>query len=477
MNKRLTRKIADLQVQLIDQNPDLYLENAYNSVKNLHIPSNNRYTKKHMWIYTEANRRYSLVGPTDVMTWRFRQVREVHLSTKIIQVRHGEIIGEIIGVSTLDQRNTTLPIISPLSGPVNPVNTKLLKHFLRRGNPDLIRIDPYNDGWLMGILAESDTELENLLDAKSYRDYLYQIVKKDPTALFQFSDSEVAAANPSRFEGIFISYRRADSGTWAHQLAKKIERYYGSLGIYLDVASNRPGRDYRKVIESHLERTNVVVAIIGPKYFVMKDKNGHTRIHTRNDTVRTELRTALQLGKMVCPMLVDDADDPEPSYYPEDLRELAYHHIFKVNSEDDLDHFVASLRPDIMGEHAGEIPKPGEHAIPGIWKTFRENEHDDRRIRTATTYQLIEMGWLLDSGAAETSLRHPDFPQYRLRFDDSAEVVWLEVYQERRWRHNRWLPAHSFLISSATVRSPKLLTLPKDLLKAAANPDVFLDTL
>jgi glycine cleavage system H lipoate-binding protein len=475
MYKKLMKRIADQQVDLLDKSAPEVLENAAAHVDYLYLPPKYRYTEKHMWVDREEGRRFSLVGPTEVMTWRLRSVSEVYLTESIVKARRGEIVGKITGVSAFDRKRTTIPIISPLTGVVNPVNEKLQRRFLRRARPDLIRVDPYNDGWIMAMLGESEEEFQRLLDADAYRSYLRQSVKKDPTSLYQFEDSELAASNPSRMVGIFISYRRADSGDWAYKLAERIERYYGSFGIYLDVASNKPGQDYRTVIDNYLKKTDLVVVLIGPRYFLLKNKSGKTRIHIENDTVRAEVRTSLEQKKLICPVLVDGAGQPEPSDYPEDLRELAYRQSFSIGSEDDLDEFVAMLRPDILGANEGEILKPGEHAIPGIWKTFRDVQNDYPRARTAATYQLIEMGWLLDSSVGEGNLRHPDFPQYRIRFGEPYNMVWLDVHKRSRWNRPSWTSVRGFSITADISHSFKLFSLPKDLKKAAANPDVFLD--
>ena len=473
--KKVKKKIVDQEVELLDMNAPEVLAHASTFVDLLHLPLEYRYTKNHLWVQTEKGRRFSLVGPTEAIAKRFRSVSQVHLPKNIIKARCGEIVGKVIGISAFGHKSATVPIISPLTGVIGAVNDTLHSRFLRRAKPELIRLDPYDDGWMISILGDSEAEFAYLLNADAYRRYLHQLVENDPTFLFQFADSELAASNPSRMAGIFISYRQADSGDWAHRLAERIERYYGSLGVYLDVASNKPGQDYRAVIDSYLKKTELVVVLIGPNYFQLKNKAGKTRIFIETDTVRAEARTALEQKKIVCPVLVDGARQPEPGDYPEDIRELAYRHSFRINSEDDLDEFVATLRPDILRATAGEIQKPGKHAIPGIGKTFRDSQNDYPRARTEATYQLIEMGWLLDSSVGEDSLRHPDFPQYRIRFGEPYNMVWLEVHKPRRWSLYKWRTVCGFQIWGSLSQGSKLFSLPGDLKQAAANPDVFLD--
>ena len=173
-----------------------------------------------------------------------------------------------------------------------------------------------------------------------------------------------------------------------------------------------------------------------------------------------------------CPVLVDGAAQPEPGDCPDDIKELAFRESFRVDSEKDLDDFVAMLRPDVLVAGGGRIQKPGEHAIPGLWATFRDSRNDLPRARTAVTYQLIEMGWLLDSAIGEGSLRHPDFPQYRFRFGPD-NLLWLEVQKRGMLRGEHWEPIRAFPSAVGVTPEARSLSLPKDLRRAAANPDAF----
>lgn len=203
--KKVMKIIADQEVNLLDKNASEVLEKASTFVDLLHLPIEYRYTKKHIWVHRDRERRFSLVGPTEAIAKRFRSVSEVHLPEGIVKARRGEIVGKVIGISAFDHKRATAPIISPLTGVIGCGNDKLYRRFLRRAKPELIRNDPYDDGWMMSILGDSEEEFEYLLSAGAYRRYLHQIVKKDPTCLFQFADSELVASNPSRMGGIFIS--------------------------------------------------------------------------------------------------------------------------------------------------------------------------------------------------------------------------------------------------------------------------------
>ena len=57
-------------------------------------------------------------------------------------------------------------IYSPISGKVVKINNKL------EDSPETINKSPYDEGWLVELEVIDDSELENLLDAKSYKEIL-----------------------------------------------------------------------------------------------------------------------------------------------------------------------------------------------------------------------------------------------------------------------------------------------------------------
>ena len=173
----------------------MLLSRAGEMVRLLFLPPDYLYSDRHLWVSREPGRRFSLVGATEVMTWRLRSIDEVSISPQIVQAHRGEIVGEIAGTSALGGTRSTVPITSPLTGMINPVNERLLRRRrLRRAQSDLVRIDPYDSGWVMAILGESEQEFDALLDAEGYRRQLLDVVGRDPAALSRFEATELAAA-------------------------------------------------------------------------------------------------------------------------------------------------------------------------------------------------------------------------------------------------------------------------------------------
>ena len=57
-------------------------------------------------------------------------------------------------------------VIAPASGEITAVNTSLAD------TPETVNGDPYGAGWLVRVRLSDPSELDQLMDAQAYRDYL-----------------------------------------------------------------------------------------------------------------------------------------------------------------------------------------------------------------------------------------------------------------------------------------------------------------
>jgi hypothetical protein len=123
---------------------------------------------------------------------------------------------------------------------------------------------------------------------------------------------------------VFISYRRQDSAAWAGRLFDALSSRYGTQQIFLDAANVRVGEDWRRYIEDALAASDAVLAVIGPHWLEAGYRDeGSRRIDDRDDLVRSQLRTALELNKMLVPVLVGGATMPTRDMLPTDIQSLA----------------------------------------------------------------------------------------------------------------------------------------------------------
>ena len=63
---------------------------------------------------------------------------------------------------------------------------------------------------------------------------------------------------------IAISYRREDSLPTAGRLYDRLQAKFGKENVFMDFDSIPPGMDFREQIKQMIERSKLVIAIIGP---------------------------------------------------------------------------------------------------------------------------------------------------------------------------------------------------------------------
>jgi TIR domain/PKD domain len=106
---------------------------------------------------------------------------------------------------------------------------------------------------------------------------------------------------------IFVSYRRTDRPGHAGRVRDALRRTFGNDAVFYDVATIRGGADFAVAIKQAIEKSSVVIAIIGPDWgrFGLRD-----RLLSRRDWVRFEIEHARQAGKPILPIVVAGAGMP-----------------------------------------------------------------------------------------------------------------------------------------------------------------------
>lgn len=123
--------------------------------------------------------------------------------------------------------------------------------------------------------------------------------------------------------GVFISYRRADSGPRVGRLHDRLVARLGAERVFLDLESIPAGEDFDRFITDSLSRVDIVLAVIGPQWTELRDENGQRRLDAKSDLVRREIAAALIAGVRVIPVLVGGASMPPAENLPDDIADLA----------------------------------------------------------------------------------------------------------------------------------------------------------
>ena len=147
-------------------------------------------------------------------------------------------------------------------------------------------------------------------------------------------------------KGIFINYRREDSIGYAGRIYDRISTRFGKERVFMDIDTISPGDDFRQTIEHTCASSAVVLALMAKSWATLTDKSGRRRLDNPRDFVRLELARALATNIRVIPVLLDEAEMPDPDSLPEDLKDLAYRHALQISSlrfHHDIDRMIEIL--------------------------------------------------------------------------------------------------------------------------------------
>ncbi len=83
--------------------------------------------------------------------------------------------------------------------------------------------------------------------------------------------------------GVFISYRRSDSAAMCDRIYAALTQHFGKDMIFKDVDNIPLGVDFSEYIRQTLEKSSVVVAIIGRSWLDTPDAQGRRRLDDPDD--------------------------------------------------------------------------------------------------------------------------------------------------------------------------------------------------
>ena len=122
------------------------------------FPKKLRYTREHEWVLIEGNQ--ATVGITDFAQHELGEVVYVELPKVGDSVTKDEPFGVVESVKAASD------VYAPVSGEVSESNDDLVS------SPELINDDPYGDAWLIRVEMSDPSEVEHLMTAQDYKDYV-----------------------------------------------------------------------------------------------------------------------------------------------------------------------------------------------------------------------------------------------------------------------------------------------------------------
>ncbi|MFN3396371.1 MAG: glycine cleavage system protein GcvH [Thermodesulfovibrionales bacterium] len=121
-------------------------------------PENLKYHKEHTWVRVSGKR--ATVGITDHAQEALGDIVYIDLPEVDSTVEANSEFAEI------ESTKATSSIIAPVSGTVIEVNEDLAE------SPEIINEEPYGKGWIAVIEMDNESELDELMDASEYENYL-----------------------------------------------------------------------------------------------------------------------------------------------------------------------------------------------------------------------------------------------------------------------------------------------------------------
>jgi len=122
------------------------------------VPDELKYTKEHEWVRMEGE--LAVVGVTDYAQKELGDIVFVELPKPGTPVTQMQALGSIESVKAANE------LFSPLTGEAVERNEAL------ENAPEAVNKDPYGEGWMVKIKTSKPEEMDQLLDAAAYREFL-----------------------------------------------------------------------------------------------------------------------------------------------------------------------------------------------------------------------------------------------------------------------------------------------------------------
>jgi len=133
----------------------------------MHVPKYLKYSKDHEWANYDEEEGVVVVGITDYAQAKIGDITYVELPEE------GDDAEKAASFAEIEHHKGVEEVYSPVSGRVFEVNEALNE------SPELINQDPYEEGWLVKIEPSDPTELDELMDAEEYEEYLSELQEED----------------------------------------------------------------------------------------------------------------------------------------------------------------------------------------------------------------------------------------------------------------------------------------------------------
>ncbi|MEZ4599838.1 MAG: glycine cleavage system protein GcvH [Syntrophotaleaceae bacterium] len=124
----------------------------------MEYPEDLLYSEDHLWVLVEGDS--ATIGLSEHIQAMLDEVVSVDLAEEGDQLDLGS------PMASVESSDDLLEVYSPLSGEIIEVNEGLAD------SPEWVHVSPYEDGWLLRVKITAPEELDDLLNAKEYREFI-----------------------------------------------------------------------------------------------------------------------------------------------------------------------------------------------------------------------------------------------------------------------------------------------------------------
>jgi len=124
----------------------------------MNFPDELRYTREHEWVRVDGDT--ARIGITDYAQDALGDVVYVSLPTA------GDDVAADQACCEVESTKSVSDVYSPVSGVVDAVNELLADA------PQRLNEDPYGEGWIFSVRLSDPSQVDGLLDAAAYREFV-----------------------------------------------------------------------------------------------------------------------------------------------------------------------------------------------------------------------------------------------------------------------------------------------------------------
>ncbi|MFK5878144.1 MAG: glycine cleavage system protein GcvH [Flavobacteriaceae bacterium] len=122
------------------------------------VPAELKYTKDHEWIRIDDE--IATIGITHFAQSELGDIVYIDVDTVDDELDKDEVFGSVEAVKTVSD------LFMPFAGEVVEFNEEL------EDEPEVVNADPYGKGWMIKVKISDMSQLEDLLNADSYKEII-----------------------------------------------------------------------------------------------------------------------------------------------------------------------------------------------------------------------------------------------------------------------------------------------------------------